>query len=1556
MATALEVPPLQGIATSALRIIIPFHPLLRQITKLLKFPEPECQLLDEAQNNMCIAVKTDIGPIAYVYVGGEAETLGQSFERASQIAVRDLVKKYSIIVEDVTYNKTLAVKKCADLYRLKRAELERKKKHRCRKGKGRAISRLGGIMRSVSVDYMSVVRGIFRKIEIRSTPIETVQIWPNQFVTWLAITPVEKLTTEECLISEPCPDTETAEQNLAKKIISYVSPLYNIEIIDVNHGSQETAYSSVLCAHERESYLTVRERVLGIRELTELMPLLVEQGCVTPRESVHRIPDMECPPPPPKKRKCTAGCCSKHTRSDARNYFKVPDNWDANWVSSAKVEGMRTAKTGQQLPRQLHKLSKPKNCAECGALKFEYESMHFCCGEGQIKLSANEYPPELVRLYTSREEYAVHFQKYARLYNNLFAFTSIRGRIDAKTQKGIYVFKLHGQMYHNLPELIPNDAHPKYLQLYFYDGQHEAENRLRCFPELHQNVIEELIKISQTNPYAKFFRSLREIQVQENTQIVINRNPVLDQSVYNAPTSDEVVVIWSEDTSSSSLSGPHILVTGKSNESHRIMHYYGCYDPLQYPILFPRGECGWRQGLPRVGKDHMQIGMSCPGRMSLDNVQDAEGLLDQEARLSCREYYCYKLQNRPNNYMLRAGRCLQQYVVDMYVKVENTRLDFLRKNQKTIRAELYQGILDTLETGENCAANIGRRVILPPTFLGGPRDIKKRYLNAMSLVQKYGKPDLFITMTCNSSWPEIKEQLSVGEEAQNRPDLVSRIFGEVAALVYVVEFQKRGLPHAHFLIILKPEFRLKCPEDYDKFISAEIPPEGEAHLRKSVLRHMMHGPCGPLNTECPCMKHPSSIGRCKYGFPKQMRDTTTNNAEGYPIYRRHDKIAFNVLQNNIATTVDEIEQYQSGCWVSFCEAAWRIFGFDLFEMHPPVMPLPIHLPNMQSVQIRPHEKLDQIVSSESRTRTPLTEFFRTNEINGGDLMTVDGYRCKTFQEAALKHRLLEEDDAVEMCLKEAFEVQMPFAVRRLFATLLVFFQPSNPLQLWTDYYNHLSEDFTKKNPNNPMKARSLTVKSVEQYLEAMGKTLKCFGLDHLAGTVDDAFRRTKDITDALDAPIPQECVLCRGLLNPAQQEAFDRIIQHVRDKIPGVFFVDGPGGTGKTFLYNALYADVRLMGKIVLPTATSGIAASNIPSGRTAHSRFKIPIDLETSLSCDVPKQGGLAALIREADLLIWDEASMARKENIESLDVLLRDLCNPKFPFGGKVIVFGGDFRQILPVVPHKSLKEAVSASLVASQLWPNMIRFRLSTDSEHSNPLAEITSMLFEELGTGNCSSEAFTTQAILTPMNEDVDALNSILIEKFPRKAIHYKIFDMMLDDSCNIYPSEFNNKLCPGGVSPHDLVLKENCPVILLRNILPSFGLCNGTRLVCSRFFPNLIDCIIVISHHKGEHAFIPRVKLRPSTSNGYPFQFQRKQFPIKLSFAMTINKSQGQTLNKVAIYLRQPCFSPGQLYVALSRARKSTQVSVFATKHKNRLPITYLKNVVSYDVLKLAGIL
>ncbi|XP_021742756.1 uncharacterized protein LOC110708842 [Chenopodium quinoa] len=205
-------------------------------------------------------------------------------------------------------------------------------------------------------------------------------------------------------------------------------------------------------------------------------------------------------------------------------------------------------------------------------------------------------------------------------------------------------------------------------------------------------------------------------------------------------------------------------------------------------------------------------------------------------------------------------------------------------------------------------------------------------------------------------------------------------------------------------------------------------------------------------------------------------------------------------------------------------------------------------------------------------------------------------------------------------------------------------------------------------------------------------------------------RRTKDIKDALNAPIPDQCLECKSQLNKAQREAFNIIMDHVTGQIPGAFFYRWSWRNRKTFLYNALYAEIRLMNKIVLPTATSVIDATNIPSGRTAHSRFKIPLDPLESLACNVPKQGSLAALRRETLLIIWDEASMAKNENVESLDVLLRDICNPDLLFGGKIVVFGGDFRQVLPVVPCRTQREAVAASLVSPVLWPLLTKFRLT------------------------------------------------------------------------------------------------------------------------------------------------------------------------------------------------------------------------------------------------------
>lgn len=157
------------------------------------------------------------------------------------------------------------------------------------------------------------------------------------------------------------------------------------------------------------------------------------------------------------------------------------------------------------------------------------------------------------------------------------------------------------------------------------------------------------------------------------------------------------------------------------------------------------------------------------------------------------------------NPILYGKRLFQQFAVDTYIKIESSRLDYIRNNQDILRANQYQGLVDSWRTGVEDANEVGKSTVLSPTFIGGPRNMRRRYMDAMALVRKFGKPDIFLTMTCNPNWDEIKNELYPGQSPQDRPDLVSRVFrakleelkkmlmekdilGKVRAFVYVVEF------------------------------------------------------------------------------------------------------------------------------------------------------------------------------------------------------------------------------------------------------------------------------------------------------------------------------------------------------------------------------------------------------------------------------------------------------------------------------------------------------------------------------------------------------------------------------------------------------------------------------------------------------------------------------------------------------------------------------------------------------------------------------------------------
>jgi hypothetical protein len=545
------------------------------------------------------------------------------------------------------------------------------------------------------------------------------------------------------------------------------------------------------------------------------------------------------------------------------------------------------------------------HCSYCEALHWLEERVSssrvglpefsMCCAHGKIKLSPLRIPPHaLYNLFTSEDHEAKEFRANIVQYNAALAFTSLGVKVDESVLgRGPPVFRIHGELRHLSGSLLPAESiPPSYSQLYIFDPHEAYRYRIIRNENLSLRTMQVLQQVMwEYNAYTPIYRHAYEVLRMYDAPdytVKLCVVPGNDPRRYNLPTADEVGVILPD---SNDFHGdfrdivlhlrPRHYYNVRDERQHlqldRINEGHAAYAPLHYVLLFPYGEPGWYYEL------HV------PGN---------------QRRVTLLQYTAYRLHSRPNEFstILRGGRLFQTYLVDMFACIDQERLRFIQTQQPRLRTTLLNGIEDALSANDDNIDlhQLGQRIILPSSYLGGPRDMHQRYLDGMAIARHFKKIDIFMTMTANPNWPEIKRELLPGQTVADRPDLVSRvfqlkkkallhailkdgIFGPCVAYVYAIEFQKRGLPHMHILLFLKNDYKMISPDIVDSIISAHWPdPVMHPHLFDTVKKFMVHGPCGALNPQAPCMKD----NKCIHGYPKAFQEHTTMDHDGYPHYAR----------------------------------------------------------------------------------------------------------------------------------------------------------------------------------------------------------------------------------------------------------------------------------------------------------------------------------------------------------------------------------------------------------------------------------------------------------------------------------------------------------------------------------------------------------------------------------------------------------------------------------------------------------------------------------------------
>ena len=520
-----------------------------------------------------------------------------------------------------------------------------------------------------------------------------------------------------------------------------------------------------------------------------------------------------------------------------------------------------------------------RKCPTCGVILLTGERPGFCCGPNGSRYATVQRLPSLPDEFNTFLN-SPDISKLSRKLNLIFSFASMESTHAFPTPGNPSFVTVAGRVYHRVRLRPQDDTAVRWM---LYDGFEDASIPHRVHARDIPSSWIRAVRTSLTlyNPFASTVLSLGRLRRQSPNQFA-SASIILQDS----GSAEIAAVMCYENTLRSQISPRNLLISTADNRPQTIPTVSRLWEPMAYPLLFPHGTLGW--GLRPSVRD--------PFTIAFDGG-------DSDAPTT--QIWYYRIRLLCDTRFEIFGRLTNEYIVDMFSRELDARLAYIRTNQERLRAQEQDAALMAHEDVQD-----SENVYLPASFLGSGRWSSNQIADSLTIAATFGPPTFFVTFTCNGDWPEIRSRLRPGQTYTDIPVVVCRVFkqklsrlmttlrtmfpnaGRLLYSIQRVEFQKRGLPHAH--ILLKYSHDCITPDDINQVISARIPEAADdAEIVRSFMIHPTHSstvisdiPPSPEHPLKYCERWKNGTRVCRFGYPKPPQEQTTLDSSNRVLYQR----------------------------------------------------------------------------------------------------------------------------------------------------------------------------------------------------------------------------------------------------------------------------------------------------------------------------------------------------------------------------------------------------------------------------------------------------------------------------------------------------------------------------------------------------------------------------------------------------------------------------------------------------------------------------------------------